>query len=158
MKTAISCCILLIGFISAHGQISLTADSLVESRWDAAKGKDVPIRRIKENMSVEIDKDLLTLRIFGTTAEMAYIEKAYIIDFLEVNESKDKWLFEGSDKTCTPSTVTLDLKNKKLTFISMGKEEGIDRPLNSTYYTITGVIINSDAILKHLLEKGNRKF
>ena len=126
--------------------------------WDLAQGKDVIARRIKENMSIEIDKDLLTLRILGKTAEMAYIEKAYLIDFLEVNDTKDKWLFQGSDKNCVPCTITLDVNKKKISFITVGKENGIDRPVNTVYYSITEIKINNDAIQKHLIEKGDRKY
>ena len=85
---------------------------MVVSKWDVAKGGNVPTIKVKENMAMEIDKDLLTLRVFGTTQEMAYMEKAYIIDFLEVNVSKDKWLFQGSDKNCVPCTITLDITRK----------------------------------------------
>lgn len=158
MKRALVICLLFPLLLSVKGQISLNADSLVMTTWDLSLGKDVISRRIKENMSIEIDKDLLTLRILGKTDEMAYIEKAYLIDFLEVNDSKDKWLFQGSDKNCVPCTITLDVNNKKISFITVGKENGIDRPVNTVYYTITDIKINNDAIQKHLIEKGNRKY
>lgn len=105
-------------------------------------------------MSLEIDKDLLTLRIFGKTEERSYIEKAYIIELLEMSNNKDKWLFQGSDKYCVPCTITLDVINRKISFITLGKEYGIDRPLNTIYYTIADIKINNDAIEKHLKEKG----
>jgi hypothetical protein len=158
MKRTIFICIFLLGLSSVRGQILITVDSLVESKWDISKAADIPTRLIKENMSIEIDKDLLTLRIFGKTGEMAYIEKGYIIDFLEVNDAKDKWLFQGSDKYCIPCTITLDLKRKRISFITYGKEHDIDKPLNTIYYTIVDVKINNDAIEKHLIEKGDRKF
>lgn len=158
MKRALVICFLFPLFLSARGQISLNVDSLVTTTWDLAQGREVISRRIKENMSIEIDKDLLTLRILGKTDEMAYIEKAYLIDFLEVNDSKDKWLFQGSDKNCVPCTITLDVNNKKISFITVGKENGIDRPVNTVYYTITDIKINNEAIQKHLIEKGNRKY
>jgi hypothetical protein len=158
MKRTILICIFLLELSSVRGQILITADSLVETKWDISKAMDITTRRIKENMSIEIDKDLLTLRIFGKAGEMAYIEKGYIIDFLEVNDTKDKWLFQGSDKYCIPCTITLDMNRKRISFITIGKEYGIDKPLNTIYYTIVDIKINNDAIEKHLLEKGNRKF
>jgi hypothetical protein len=158
MKKSMLILFFLVGFLVTNGQISITADSMVVSRWDVAKGGNVPIVQVKENMSMEIDKDLLTLRIFGKTAEMAYIEKAYIIDFLEANNTKDKWLFQGSDKNCVPCTITLDVKKKKISFITFGKDSGIDKPLMTTYYNIVDIKINNDAIDKHLKEKGDRKF
>lgn len=158
MKKTILISIFLIGFLSVRGQISITADSMVVSKWDVAKGGNIPTVKVKENMAMEIDKDLLTLRVFGKTAEMAYIEKAYIIDFLEVNANKDKWLFQGSDKNCVPCTITLDIARKRISFITLGKDNGIDKPLLTTYYTLSDIIINNDAIEKHLKEKGDRKF
>jgi hypothetical protein len=158
MKRTILISIFLIGFLSVRGQISITADSMVVSKWDISKGGNVPTVKVKENMAMEIDKDLLTLRVFGKTAEMAYIEKAYIIDFLEVNDNKDKWLFQGSDKNCFPCTITLDIARKRISFITLGKDNGIDKPLLTTYYTLSDIIINNDAIEKHLKEKGDRKF
>jgi len=158
MKRAILTCIFLGVLLSARGQISLTADSLVIDRWDVSTGKDIPTSRIREDMSIEIDKDLLTLRILGKNEEKAYIEKAYIIDFLEVNDSQDKWLFQGSDKNCVPCTITLDLKKKRISFITTGKEYGIDKPLNTIYYSLVDYKINREAIDKHLKEKGDRKF
>jgi hypothetical protein len=158
MKRAIVLSIFLSLLLSAKGQISINADSLVMTTWDLSQGKDVIARRIKENMSIEIDKDLLTLRILGKTDEMAYIEKAYLIDFLEVNDNKDKWLFQGSDKNCVPCTITLDVNKKKISFITVGKDNGIDRPVNTIYYNITDIKINTDAIQKHLIEKGDRKY
>jgi hypothetical protein len=158
MKRAILICFLFPFLLSAKGQISLTADSLVMTTWDISLGKDVVVRRIKENMSIEIDKDLLTLRILGKTDEMAYIEKAYLVEFLEVNENKDKWLFQGSDKNCIPCTITLDVNKKKMSFITTGNDNGIVRPVNTVYYTITDIKINNEAIQKHLIEKGDRKY
>jgi hypothetical protein len=158
MKRAFAICFFFSLLFSAKGQISINADSLVMTTWDLSQGKDVITRRIKENMSIEIDKDLLTLRILGKTDEMAYIEKAYLIDFLEVNDTKDKWLFQGSDKNCVPCTITLDIIKKKISFITVGKENGIDRPVNTVYYSITEIKINTDAIQKHLIAKGDRKY
>jgi hypothetical protein len=158
MKRAIVLSVFLSLLSSAKGQISINADSLVMTTWDLSQGKEMIARRIKENMSIEIDKDLLTLRILGKTDEMAYIEKAYLIEFLEVNDSKDKWLFQGSDKNCVPCTITLDVNKKKISFITTGKENGIDRPVNTVYYSITDIKINNDAIQKHLTEKGDRKY
>jgi hypothetical protein len=158
MKRAILISILLIGLMSVRGQISITADSMVVCKWDLSKANYVPTNRVKENMSLEIDKDLLTIRVFGKTAEMAYIEKAFIIDFREMNDARDKWLFQGSDKNCIFYTITLDVNKKRISFITTGKEEGIDRPLTMFYYSIVDVKINNDAIQKHILEKGDKKF
>jgi hypothetical protein len=158
MKKTMLVSFILMGFLTVRGQISITADSMVVSKWDLTRGGYYRTAQVKENMSMEIDKDLLTLRVFGKTEEMAYIEKAYIIDFLEVNNNKDKWLFQGSDKNCVPCTITLDLDLKKISFITLGKDNGIDKPLLTTYYTITDIKINNDAIERHLIEKGNRKF
>ena len=158
MKKLILISVFLIGLMNVSGQISITADSLVVCKWDANKGIYIPINHIKENMSLEIDKDLLTIRIFGKTAEMAYIEKALLIDFRETNENKDKWLFLGSDKYCVPYTITLDVNKKKISFLSPGKEGGLEKPSDMSYYTITDIKINNDAIDKHLKEKGDRKF
>jgi hypothetical protein len=158
MKKTIFLSVFLLGFISVNGQISITADSMIVYKWDISKGGNIPTMRVKENMSIEIDKDLLTLRVFGKTEEMAYIEKAYIIDFLEVTNNKDKWLFQGSDKNCVPCTITLDVNKKKISFITIGKEKGIDKPLITTEYSITEIKINNPAIEKHLKEKGDKKY
>lgn len=154
MKRIILIPIFLLGLISVKGQISITADSMVVSKWNLSKGRNIPVRRVKENMSLEIDKDLLTLRVFGKTEERAYIEQAYIIDLLEVNDNQDKWLFQGSDKNCVPCTITLDVISKMISFITLGKEYGVERPLNTIYYTIRDIKINKDAIVNHLKEKG----
>jgi hypothetical protein len=158
MKKTVFLSVFLIGFISVSGQISINADSMIVYKWDISKGGNIPTIRVKENMSIEIDKDLLTLRVFGKTEEMAYIEKAYIIDFLEVTNNKDKWLFQGSDKNCVPCTITLDVNKKKISFITIGKENGIDKPLITTEYSITEIKINNPAIEKHLKEKGDKKY
>jgi hypothetical protein len=158
MKKLIFISILLTGYISVMGQISLVSDSMIVSKWDISKGGNIPTLRVQENMSIEIDKDLLALVISGRTKDMAYIEKAYLIDFIEANYSKDKWLFQGSDKNCIPCTITLDLNNKKISFITIGKEYGIDRPVVTIYYTIVDVKMNNDAIEKHLREKGDKKY
>ncbi len=143
-----------IGFIPLMGQISMTADSLVISKWDLAQGRNIPVTRISENMSLEIDKDLMTLRVFGNAEEQSNIEKAYLIELLEVNNARDKWIFQASDKNCIPYTITLDLIKKRVDFITVGKEYGIDRNLNDIYYTIADVKINEEAIDRHLKEKG----
>jgi hypothetical protein len=154
MKRTILFYILAMGFIPLPGQISITADSLVISKWDLARGENIPVTRISENMSLEIDKDLMTLRVFGKEEEKSYIEKAYLIELLEVNNARDKWLFQASDKNCIPYTITLDLNNKRVDFITIGKEYGIDRHLSDIYYTITDYKINEQAIDRHLKEKG----
>jgi hypothetical protein len=144
--------------ISAGGQISITSDSLVTCKWDITSGKYIPTKIVKESMSIEIDKDLLALKISGKTQEMAYMEKAFLIDFREANANLDKWLFLGSDKNCTLYTVTIDIPKKMVSFITSGKEVGIDTPLIMFYYSISDIKINNDAINKHLLEKGDNKY
>lgn len=98
--------------ISAEGQISIDTDSLVTCKYDIPSGKYIPTNIIKENMSIEIDKELLALKVAGRTQEMANIERTFLIDFREVNNSKDKWLFLGSDKNCNLYTVTIDIPKK----------------------------------------------
>jgi hypothetical protein len=158
MKKLILICVLSIGLLSVNAQISITADSMVVTKYDISSGKNIPVTRIKENMAIEIDKDLMTLRVLGKTEEMAYIEKAFILDFREVNSTRDKWLFQGSDKNFALCTITLDIPKKRVSFLTFGSENGIDKPLSEVYYTIKDVNINYMAIDKHLKEKGDRKF
>lgn len=157
MKNLILVIILLAGAITAAGQISITADSMIVSKWDLSKEINMPVNRIKENISLEIDKDLLTLIIKGKTEEKSYIEKAYLIDLLEVNDNMSKWLFQGSDKNNIPYTITIDLDAKKISFVTFLKEVGIPKPLNTIYYPIVDIRINKEAIQKHLLEKGQNR-
>ena len=157
MKSLILAGIIFAGTITAMGQISITADSMIVSKWDLDKEINVPVSRIKENISLEIDKDLMTLIITGKTEEKSYIEKAYLIEMLEVNKDMDKWLFQGSDKNNIPYTITLDVNTKKISFVTFGKEVGIPKPLNTIYYPIVDIRINKEAIQKHLKEKGESK-
>ncbi len=139
---------------AARGQISISSDSLIMDKWDIDKAQNIPVKRIKENMLLVIDKDLLTLRVLGETEERSLIEQGFIIDLLEVSKDMNKWLFQGIDKNCTPYSITVDLSAKKISFINFGKSGGIERPIITIYYPILKFSINKEAIEKHLQEKG----
>jgi len=158
MKKIIFFTAFLMIVFSAKGQISITSDSLVYCKWNAIKDSYIPTSSIKEKMSIEIDKDLLTIRIFGNNHEKALIEKAFIIDFRETSTDKNKWLFMGSDKNFKLYTVTIDVPRKQMSFITAGTPQGIDTPLDMFYYSISDIKLNTDAINKHLEEKGNQKY
>jgi hypothetical protein len=117
--------------VFARGQIYITSDSLVMCKWNIESAKYIPTSIIKENMSIEIDKDLLALKVSGKTHDMAYVEKAFLIDFHP---------------------------KKMVSFITAGKETGYDTPLEMFYYSISDIKINYDAIDKHLKEKGDKKY
>ncbi len=157
MKKIIFFAAFLTTVLSAKGQISITSDSLVYCKWSVTKDSYIPTKSIKENMLIEIDKDLLTIRIFGNNHEKALIEKAFIIDFREVSPDKNKWLFMGSDKNFKLYAITLDVPKKQIGFISEGPAQGLDIPLDMFYYSISDIKINVDAINKHLEEKGDQK-
>ncbi|MDP4221811.1 MAG: hypothetical protein Q8868_00750 [Bacteroidota bacterium] len=142
--------------VGARGQISVTADSVNVYKWDLSKEAEVPVSRNKEDISLMIDKDLMTLKITGITIEKSYIERAYLIELLELNSNMDKWLFQGVDKECLSYTITLDANARKLRIETFGKEVGIPKPLNTICYTITDIKINKEAIQKHIKEKGIR--
>ena len=110
-----------------------------------------------EKFSLEIDKDLLTLRVFGTGHEHAVIEKAYIIDLLEVDANREKWMFQAEDKNCISYTLTLDVPRKRLSFINFVNEPTGDKHITMFYYPISDIQINKAAIDAHLKEKGNNK-
>ncbi len=139
--------------ITANSQITVTSDSLVYCKWESLKGAYIPVRSIREDMKIEIDKDLMTIKVTGRTQDRAYIEKAFIIEFREMNGSADKWLFQGIDKNCGLFTITLDRIGKKISFITAGRQEGLDTPLEMFYYSITDIKIEMDAINRHLKEK-----
>lgn len=152
--------IILISFFlfllgSVKGQIFITADSLITCKSTEIQENFIPVNRIAESLSIEIDKDLMTLKIFGKGHEHAAIEKAYIIELLEVDSNKEKWLFQGSDKNCIGCAITLDLNKKVIRFITPGKEPVDNKSLTMIYYPIVNIEINKDAIAKHLKEKGN---
>ncbi len=153
MKKIILTSILLLMLISVKGQISITADSMITSKSADIQEKFIPVNRVAESLSLEIDKDLLTLRVFGKGHEHAVIEKAYIIELLEVDKNKEKWLFQGSDKNCIAYTITLDLNKKRISFITPGKEPVDNKSLTMIYYPFVDIQINKDAIDKHLKEK-----
>jgi hypothetical protein len=143
---------------SLKGQITFNSDSMVYCKWNVTKDTYIPTKSIKENMLIEIDKDLLPLRIFGNNHEKELIEKAFIIDFREVSPDKNQWLFMGSDKNFKLYAVTLDVPKKQIGFISTGTDQGMDIPLDMFYYSISDIKINADAINKHLEEKGDQKY
>jgi hypothetical protein len=157
MKKIFFTSVFLVGLITVKGQISITADSMVICKSDAIQDKFIPISRKAESLSLEIDKDLLTLRVFGKDHEHALIENGYILDLLEVNDNQDKWLFQGMDRNCISYTITLDVVKKNIDFITIRKEPVDNRALTMTYYHIVDININKDAIVKHLLEKGSNK-
>jgi hypothetical protein len=142
--------------VTATAQISITSDSLVTCKWDITKGSYIPVKTVKENMAIDIDKDLLAIRVSGKTQDRAYIEQAFLIDFREMNNNAEKWLFNGSDKYGKLYTVTIDIPRKRVSFITTGKEIGDDTPLDMFYYSIADININLGPINKHLMEKGNK--
>ncbi len=156
MKKMLFTAVVLLFTAGAMGQISITADSVNVDKWDLKKEAEVPVSRNKENISIMIDKDLMTLKITGITIEKSYIERAYLIELLELNSNMDKWLFQGADKECLAYTITLDVNNKILRIETFGREVGIPKPLNTIYYTITDIKIDKEAIQKHLKEKGEK--
>jgi len=157
MKKLILTSVFLFVLVSVKGQISITADSMIISKSTDIQEKFIPVNRVAESLSLEIDKDLMTLKVFGKGHEHAVIEKAYIIELLEVDNNKEKWLFQGSDKNCIGYTITLDLNKKRISFITPGKEPVDNKSLSMIYYPIVNIEINKDAIDKHLKEKGNFK-
>ncbi len=157
MKRLIIISIALAVTTFAKSQIIINSDSLVFCKWDTMQDKYIPVSSIKDNMIIEIDKDLLTIRIYGNNHEKAKIEKAFITDFREMSPDRQKWLFQGSDIDLKLYTVTLDVPKKQISFISNGKAQGFDRPLEMFYYSISDIKINNDAITKHLEEKGQKK-
>jgi len=158
MKRAILIYIFLISLIPVRGQISIIADSMVISKLNDSKDKFISISRQSESLSLEIDKDLLTLRIFGKDHEHAVIEKAYLIELLDVDDNKEKWEFQGEDRNCIAYTITLDVNRKRINLITSGKEPVIGKPLTMISYPIVDIKINKEAIDKHLKEKENTKY
>ena len=158
MKKLILATIFLTGVISVRGQISITADSVVVCRSDAIQENFYPINRRAEILSLEIDKDLLTLRVFGKGHEHAVIENAFILELLEVDKNFDKWLFQGEDKNCVSYTITLNIPKKRIDFITFTKESNDNKILTMIYYPIIDIKIDKEAIAKHLEEKGSNKY
>jgi hypothetical protein len=149
MKKAFLTSVFMLCLISASGQISITADSIVVSKFDLSKEKFIPVTKEAESLSLEFDKDLLTLRIFGKGHEHALIEKAYIVDLLEVDDDFSKWVFQGEDKKCIAYTITLDADKKMIDLITFGKEPIGDKPLTMIHYPINQISINKEAIIKY---------
>ncbi len=148
---------MLLLLISVKAQISVISDSVVTLKSEVVPEKFTPVAREAEKLSLEIDKDLMTLRVFGTGHEHAIMEKAYIIDLLSVDSKKEKWLFQGTDKNCIGYTITIDIPRKKVEFITLGREPVSGKSLTEIYYPITDIKINNDAIDRHLKEKGASK-
>lgn len=156
MKRLILTSVLLAGLIYARGQISITADSVINCRSDERKENFIVVNRQAEKFSLEVDKDLMTLRIFGTGHEHALIEKAFIVDLLSVDNDKSKWVFQAEDKNCISYTITLDADKKTISFLTFGKDTD-NRLMTMFYYPIVGIKINTTAIEAHLKDKGNIK-
>jgi hypothetical protein len=157
MKRIILISVFLIGVIYARGQISINADSVINCRSDERKENFFVINRMAEKFSIEIDKDLMTLRIFGTGHEHAMIERAFIVELLSVDDDKSKWVFQAEDKNCISYTITLDTDKKTISFLTFGKDTD-NRLMTMFYYPITGIKINTQAIEAHLKEKGNTQY
>jgi hypothetical protein len=155
MKKILLTAVFLTGIICASGQIMITADSVINCRSDERKENFIVVNRQAEKFSIEIDKDLMTLRIFGTGHEHALIEKAFIIDLLSVADDKSKWVFQGEDKNCISYTITLDTDKKTISFLTFGKDTD-NRLMTMFYYPIVAIKINNLAIEAHLKEKGNK--
>ncbi len=157
MKKLIFAAILLAGMISLKGQILISADSVINCRSDERKENFTVISRDAEKFSIEVDKDLMTLRIYGTGHEHALIEKAFIVDLLSVDDDKSKWVFQAEDKNCVSYTITLDTDKKTISFLTFGKNTD-NRLMTMFYYPIADIKINTQAIEAHLKEKGNIKY
>jgi hypothetical protein len=157
MKKIILISILIFCLISLKGQISMTADSAIYCKSGEIQENFTVVNRLAEKFSLEIDKDLLTLRIFGKGHEHAFIEVAYIIDLLDVDKNQEKWLFQGEDKNCNSYTITLNVITKRIELITFKKDDKNNKTMTMTYYPIVDIQINKDAIFKHLEEKLNNK-
>jgi hypothetical protein len=157
MKRIILTSVFLVGLIYAKAQISITADSVINCKSDERKENFIVVSREAEKFSIEVDKDLMTLRIYGTGHEHALIERAFIVDLLSVDDDKSKWVFQAEDKNCISYTITLDTDKKTISFLTFGKDAD-NRLMTMFYYPITGIKINTTAIEAHLKEKGNIKY
>ena len=131
---------------------------MITCKSDVIQDKFIPINRLAESLSLEIDKDLMTLRVFGKGHEHAVIETAYIIDLLEIDKNQEKWLFQGEDKNCISYTITLNLITKRIEFLTFRKELNDTKSLTMIYYPIVDIKINKEAIDLHLKEKNNNKY
>jgi len=158
MKTLFLTSVLLLGLISVHAQIIMTSDSMIVSKLNDTKETFIPLKKTAENFSLEIDKDLLTLRIYGTGHEHAVIERAYIIELSQVDDNKEKWEFQGVDKNCVSYTITIDMVKKALNLTTFGREQSDNKVLTMTSFPLTEIKINKEAITAHLKEKGNYKY
>jgi hypothetical protein len=154
--------LLITGFLfcllTVKGQINITADSIVVCSFNQSQERFIPVSQQSENLSLEIDKDLMTLKVFGKGHEHAVIEKAYIINLMEVDNDYKKWMFQGEDKNCISYTITIDTDKKRIDLITFGKEPIANKPLTMIYYPIVDIKIDKEAISKHIEEKGNSKY
>ncbi len=153
MKKIILVSIFLVSLGTVYGQISILADSMVVCKTNSLQDKYYPISKVAESLSIEIDKDLMTLRVYGTNHEHAVIEMAYILDLSNVDTEMQKWLFQAQDKNCNLFTITLNVPEKRIDFITIRKDISDNKSLMMIYYPITDIKINKEAIIKHLLEK-----
>lgn len=157
MKRIIILFLLLLSLNSVKSQISILADSMVVCKTNSLQDKYYPVNKVAEKLSIEIDKDLMTLRIFGTSHEHAIIEVAYILDLLDVDADMGKWMFQAEDKNCNMYTITLNVDLKRIEFITIRKDISDNKSLMMIYYPISDIKINKEAILKHLDEKAMNK-
>ncbi len=157
MKKIILMSVMLVGVISAKSQITITSDSLITNRLEATQERYIPISRHAESLSLEIDKDLMTLRVFGKGHEHAAVETAYLLDLLSVNDNMQKWIFLGEDKNCISYTITLDVIKKRIEFLTFRKDTSNYKSLTMFYYPIVDIAINKDAINRHLEEKNRNQ-
>ena len=153
MKKIILVSIFLVSLSTLYGQISILADSMVVCKTNSLQDKYYPVNSVAEKLSIEIDKDLMTLRVYGTGHEHALIEIAYILDLSDVDTEMQKWLFQAQDKNCNLYTITLNVPEKRIDFITIRKDISDNKSLEMIYYPITDIKINKEAIIKHLLEK-----
>jgi hypothetical protein len=157
MKKILLIPVLMLCLNSVSGQISLKSDSIVISNFNQSQEKFVPIKQVSESLVLEIDKDLLTLRVYGQGHEHAVIEKAYVIDLLEVDSDFSKWIFQGEDRNCVSFTITLDTDLKSIDLITFGKEPAGNKPLTMIHYHVTDFKIDKEAISQHIREKADNK-
>jgi hypothetical protein len=75
-----------------------------------------------------------------------------------VDNDFEKWMFQGEDKNCISYTITIDTHKKRIEFLTFRKESNDSRILTMTYYPITDIKINKEAIARHLQEKAGNKY
>lgn len=144
--------------VSAKSQISITSDSLIVNKLEATEERYIPTSRHAESLSLEIDKDLLTLRVFGKEHEHSAIEAAYLLELLSVDKNMQKWIFMGEDKNCISYTITLDVLKKRIDFLTFSKDTSNYKSMTMFYYPIVNVKINKEAIISHLQDQNSTKW